>query len=199
MDNHVENNSQKKTVINKVYNTKTEQDVSDEVPEKTEKRRVALLMMLLCLLTMNISGCSVSQKGATGILKNKRVINPWTWQDKYGFVQANEMTGTQRMLFCAGQISVNEEGRLLYPDDMEKQMNQIIDNMEVLLEQANFKFSNGVRFTYYTTDIDAFKRAVPVLVKRYKKSGCRPATSLIGVAALSHPGCVVEIEATFVD
>ena len=39
---------------------------------------------------------------------DRRVINPWTWQDQFGFVQANEVSNGQRVLFCAGQTSVDE-------------------------------------------------------------------------------------------
>lgn len=145
----------------------------------------------------NDGGSSNQKEKATSI--ERRVINPWTWQDKFGFVQANEVTGAQRMLFCAGQISVDENGELLYPGDMEKQLNQILDNMEVLLAQADFKLSDVVRFTYYTTDIPAFAEAnLAVLVNRLKENNCKPATSLIGVAALARPDCVVEIEATVI-
>lgn len=40
----------------------------------------------------------------------RRVINPWTWQEQYGFVQANELRGVQRMLICSGQTALNAEG-----------------------------------------------------------------------------------------
>lgn len=129
----------------------------------------------------------------------RKIINPWTWQDKFGFVQANEVTDAKRTLYTAGIVSVDEDGNLLYPGDMEKQIDQILDNMEILLEQAHFKLSDVVRFTYYTTDVRAFTKAGPFLGERLGKSGCRPATSLIGVASLFHPDCVVEIEATVVD
>jgi hypothetical protein len=32
------------------------------------------------------------------------IINPWKWQDQFGFVQANEISGGQRVLTCAGQV-----------------------------------------------------------------------------------------------
>jgi hypothetical protein len=35
----------------------------------------------------------------------RRVINPWSWQDKYGFVQPNEISGAAKILFCAGQTA----------------------------------------------------------------------------------------------
>ena len=32
----------------------------------------------------------------------QRVINPWTWQNELGYVQAQEVNSAQRTLFCAG-------------------------------------------------------------------------------------------------
>ncbi len=71
--------------------------------------------------------------------------------------------------------------------------------MEVLLNQANFKLSDVVRFTYYTTDVQGFGNASQILINRLEKEGCKPATSLIGVQSLFHPDCVVEIEAIVVN
>ncbi len=166
------------------------------------KLKYALLTITLCLLTLHLFGYASRQnnKQDTDILTmKKRIINPWSWQDKFGFVQANEVTGTKRTLYTAGIVSVDKDGNLLYPGDMEKQINQIFDNMETLVNQANFKLSDVVRFTYYTTDVQAFTKAGAVLGGRLEKGGCRPATSLIGVDSLFHPDCIVEIEATLVD
>lgn len=161
-----------------------------------------LPVVLSCLLFMILLGCKNGQHDSLKtekITTEKRIINPWTWQDKYGFVQSNEVTNFQRILFTAGIVSVDREGNLLHGGDMEKQMNQIINNMEVLLEQANFELSDVVRFTYYTTDVNGFTKASKNgLIKRLKSSDCKPATSLIGVKSLFHPDCLVEIEAIVV-
>lgn len=126
----------------------------------------------------------------------KRIINPWTWQDQYGFVQANEVNDARKILFCAGQVSVDEDGNLLHAGDMEKQIDQVFDNLEILLSQAGAELSDVVRISYYTTDVAAFTEAGPVLANRLNLGGCRPATTLLGVASLFHPDCVVEMEAT---
>ena len=128
----------------------------------------------------------------------KKIINPWSWQDNFGFVQANEITDLERMLFCAGQVSVDDSGNLLHAGDMAKQINQVFDNLETVLQQAGVQLSNIVRLTYYTTDVAAFTEAVQVLINRLEKGECKPATTLLGVASLFHPDCVVEIEATAV-
>ncbi len=82
---------------------------------------------------------------------------------------------------------------------MEKQINQILDNLKTVFQQAIFKLSDVMKFTYYTTDVQAFGEAAPVLIERLEKASCKPATSLIGVNCLIHPDCVVEIEAIVVD
>ena len=60
----------------------------------------------------------------------RRGINPWTWQDQFGYVQANEVSGAQRTIFCAGQTSVDEEGRSVHPEDMRAQITLAMDNLE---------------------------------------------------------------------
>ena len=165
------------------------------------KMKNSLLTVLISLLFAGLIGCGDNQQANQNkeATMKRRIINPWTWQDKFGFVQANEVSDAKRTLYTAGIVSVDGDGNLLYPSDMEKQINQIFDNLETLVEQANFNLSDVVRFTYYTTDVQAFTKAGPVLGERLEKTGCRPATSLIGVNSLFHPDCVVEIEAIIVD
>src|ERR671910_3416148 len=113
----------------------------------------------------------------------RRVINPWTWQDAYGFVQANEVTGPQRVLICAGQTSTDADGQTLHAGDMRAQTAQALDNLETVLKEAGFTFSDVVRLNYYTTDVDRFlAEAAEVLGSRLAQAGCRPASTLLGVA-----------------
>ena len=53
---------------------------------------------------------------------DRRIINPWTWQDQYGFVQANEVTGATRMLVCSGQTAFDAQGNPTHAGDMGKQI-----------------------------------------------------------------------------
>lgn len=164
-----------------------------------------LLFVKLIILLLVSSSVEIYSQQTTKISKGnmeRKVINPWTWQDRCGFVQANEISGGKRILFTAGQVSVDKDGNLLYPGDMEKQINKVVDNLETVLEQADFKLSDVVKITYYTTDVQAFSEMnlkKKILMNRLKKAGCKPATSLIGVSALFHPECVVEIEAVAMD
>ena len=56
-----------------------------------------------------------------------------------------------------------------------------------------------MRLNYYTTDGDRFLESYDVIVTRLQAAGCRPASTLLGVARLAFPDLLVEIEATAVE
>lgn len=123
----------------------------------------------------------------------RRPINPWTWQDNYGFVQANEITEGRRLLICSGQTSLDENGAAVNVGDINAQFNKAIDNLEAVLKAADMDLSNLVKITVFTTDVDAYFGAAAANASRW--AGAQFASSLIGVARLANPDMMVEIEA----
>lgn len=128
----------------------------------------------------------------------RQVINPWTWQDQLGYVQANEVSGAQRTLYCAGVASVDDQVRPVHPEDMRAQITQKMDNLETVLREAGTELSEVVRLNYYTTDVDRFFEAYDAIVGRLAEAGCQLASTLLGVAGLAFPELLIEIEATAV-
>ena len=126
----------------------------------------------------------------------RRIINPWNWQDRFGFVQANEISAPQRILICSGQTSIDAEGRVAHPGDMAAQIEDSLNNLETVLHQAGFQLSDVFRLNWYTTDVDRFREAADVRARRLASAGCRPASTLLGVSRLAYPELLVEIEAT---
>jgi enamine deaminase RidA (YjgF/YER057c/UK114 family) len=90
-------------------------------------------------------------------------VNPWKWQDVYGFSQAIEVRGGRRVVYCAGQTSVDEKGNPLHKGDMVKQASQAIDNLEAVLKHCGLTLANVVRLNYYKTDLGAFMAASSVI------------------------------------
>ncbi len=127
-----------------------------------------------------------------------KTINPWKWQDQFGFSQAMDVRGASRTVYFAGQTSVDADGNPMHAGDMAAQLNQALNNLETVLSHAGLTFANVVRLNYYTRDIAAFAQASAVLGQRLHAAGCQPASTLLGVAALFHPDILVEIEATAV-
>ena len=128
----------------------------------------------------------------------RQIVNPWTWQDNFGYSQAIEVSGAQRTIFCAGQTSVDGEGRPVHREDMRTQITQALDNLETVLRGSGAGLSDVVRLNYYTTDVDGFFEAYDAIVGRLAEAGCQPTSTLLGVTRLAFPELLVEIEATAV-
>ncbi len=126
----------------------------------------------------------------------QRVINPWSWQEQFGFVQATEISDGQRLLFCAGQASFDADGRAVYAGDMPAQLNKALDNLDTVLSQAGFGMANLVRLNFYTTDVDLFLAHHDIIATRVTQTGARFGSTLIGVTRLASPELMIEIEAT---
>jgi 2-iminobutanoate/2-iminopropanoate deaminase len=127
----------------------------------------------------------------------RRSINPWTWQEQFGFQQAVETSGAERILWCAGQTSIDADGNVI-GDDMTAQTKQTLDNLEAVLEQAGMTLANVVRVTWYVTSIDQFRQAAPARAERLREGGLRAASTLVEVSRLAFPELLVEITATAV-
>ena len=128
----------------------------------------------------------------------RTAVNPWTWSLNFGFNQGEVVDGATRVLFCAGQTSVDGEGTPQHPGDMAAQIGLAADNLEAVLEGAGMGLSNVVRLNFYTTDVDAFIANAAVLGERTGGAGVAPPGTLLGVARLAFPELMIEMEATAV-
>ena len=126
----------------------------------------------------------------------REIINPWSWQEKYGFVHANKVSGAGTLLFLAGQVGVDESGECRFPDNMERQLDQVVSNIATILKHAGMDFTHVVRLVVYTVDMQKMLDAHDHMASLLMNNNCRHAGTLVGVNALSAPGALVEIEVT---
>jgi enamine deaminase RidA (YjgF/YER057c/UK114 family) len=129
---------------------------------------------------------------------NLKVVNPWSWQDALDFSQAVEAPEGCRVLFLAGQTSVDPDGHLLNPGDMGAQLERAFENLELVLEHAGLSLANLVRLNYNVTDMAAIAGARDVVAAKLGALAVKPSGCLLGVGCLAHPELMVEIEATAV-
>jgi enamine deaminase RidA (YjgF/YER057c/UK114 family) len=129
---------------------------------------------------------------------DRRVINPWTWQDNFGFAQGVEVQGAQRTLYCAGQTSNDADGNPMHVGDMRGQIGLALDNLEKVLGEAGYELKDIVRLNMYTTDMDLFFENYDALVGRLAAAGLRQSATLLGVTRLAFPEFMIELEATAV-
>lgn len=125
-----------------------------------------------------------------------REINPWTWQDGFGFAHAREATGATRFLTLSGQCATDASGAPQYPGDMAAQLALAVANLGEVLAQASMSYANVQGIRIFTTDMDATLANWGALIGPFVEAGHRPASTLVGTTRLFSPDLLVEIEAT---
>ena len=128
----------------------------------------------------------------------RTAVNPWQWSLQFGFNKAEIVEGGNRVLFCAGQTSVDGEGSPQFAGDMPAQISLAMDNLEAVLRGAGMTLANVVRLNIYTTDVDGFFANAAAMGERTGAAGVAPPGTLLGVARLAFPELMVELEATAV-
>jgi 2-iminobutanoate/2-iminopropanoate deaminase len=127
----------------------------------------------------------------------KKIINPWKWQDNLGYSQAIEVKNNQGTLYCAGQCAVNDEGAPV-EGSMQEQIQLSLNNVEQVIAAAGYSPNNIVRINLYTTSIPEFFQAYETFASWLARQGIQPSSTLLEVKALAYPALKIEIEATVV-
>ena len=96
-------------------------------------------------------------------------------------------------LYISGMLPVNAAGELVGDGDVIRQSEQVLDNIGAVLRSAGASFDDVVRVGVYVRDM-ADRERINTVRRRYFGDS-RPASTLVEVSALAHPGALVEIEA----
>jgi 2-iminobutanoate/2-iminopropanoate deaminase len=123
---------------------------------------------------------------------DKRQINPWRWQDGFGFSQAWRVDEAKSTVFVSGQGPISPEGEVIGEGDFEAQARQVFENLGTVLEQSGATFDSIVKLVVYVTD--ASKVRDYARVKAEYIPGRQPAPTAIEVASLALPG-MIEVDA----
>ena len=126
----------------------------------------------------------------------KRIINPWQWQDQRSYVQAVEVTNVNGILYCSGQAAVDAEGKSSTAD-MKTQLSQAIENLEKVISSAGYEPKNIVRLNLLTTSSAELFTCFNTFQDWIAKHGIKQATTLMEVKSLFGT-LKIELEATVV-
>ncbi|MFJ4534804.1 RidA family protein [Streptomyces tibetensis] len=104
------------------------------------------------------------------------------------------VVGTGRFVAIAGQLALDERGRLVGEGDPAAQAHQIFENLRHCLAAADATFDDVVKLTYFVTDM-AHMPAIRAARAAHIPDDRLPAASAVQVAALVRPEFLIEVEA----
>lgn len=94
-------------------------------------------------------------------------------------------------LFCSGQIPIDPQSKAVLKGDIQEQTQRVLKNIEAVLKEAGFQFSNIVKSTIFLTDMSDFAKVNEIYSPYFQSEP--PARSCVAVKQLPL-GVNVEIE-----
>jgi enamine deaminase RidA (YjgF/YER057c/UK114 family) len=98
-----------------------------------------------------------------------------------------------RTIYVAGQVARDESGNLVGGRDMRAQAEQVFRNIQIALASRGAALSDIVQLTAYVRDMSQLA-AYREVRERVLGATPRPASSLVGVAALASDDFLLEVE-----
>jgi 2-iminobutanoate/2-iminopropanoate deaminase len=98
----------------------------------------------------------------------------------------------QSLVFIAGQLARDQEGRIVGKGDMAAQIRQVGENLRIALAAAGVGLKDVVKTTTYVTDIDEFFKHPEARHEIFGQA--LPTSTTVEVRRLSHPDFMVEVE-----
>jgi len=124
-------------------------------------------------------------------------IRPQTLPKPAGFSYGYEVT-SGRLVFLAGQVAADAQGKIVGRGDLVAQFRQTCSNIQVVLNAAGGDMSDLVKLTIYVLDVAEYKKTLKAIGEVYREYFGRhyPAMTLVGVRDLfdATEGALIEIE-----
>ena len=103
------------------------------------------------------------------------------------------------MVFIAGQVAVDAEGKIVGRGDYEAQAVQVFENLKLALSAAGATFQDVLKLTIFIRNLTPEARKAVMGVRgRYISQTSPPAATMIGIDRLVEDELLVEVEAVAV-
>lgn len=111
------------------------------------------------------------------------------------FSQVITVSGNAKTIYIGGQNAINSEGQLAGGDNFALQTKQALENIKIALASENATFNDVIKLNIYMVDgcdpavgLKAFTESVGEMEKP-------PLITVLKVAGLANPLCLIEIDA----
>lgn len=113
--------------------------------------------------------------------------------DPPGYAQAVKVTGERTTLYMSGQVAYDDKGQPAHPGDFKAQARAVLQALKAQVEAGGGTLANLVKTVTYLTDARYISDYREVRGEFFPKKG--PVGTLVIVAGLYSPLCLIEIEA----
>lgn len=149
------------------------------------KTTILLSTLLLALNCM-------AQKSASPV----HFVNPSSVATPHGYSQAAVIDlGNSTMVILSGQVALDPKGNLVGKEDLEKQTDQVFQNIKNIVTDLGGTMNDVVKLGFFVTDVSKIA-AIRTVRDKYINTQTPPASTLVQVSKLFRDDILLEIEAT---
>ena len=121
-------------------------------------------------------------------------INPKTISKPFtNYAHVVTVEGAKKLVFCAGQVAADVDGKVLPPDDFGAQATMVMQNLKNALAAGGAKLSDVTKVTIYICNPHDVPKARGILKDYFGKHP--PGSTLCILRGLANPNFLLEIEA----
>jgi len=151
--------------------------------------KAAATVTLLCTVF-------VASPAQTAQASDVKFSNPPAIAKPMGYTHVVDVGSSQRMVFIAGQIGIDRDGKLA--DGFRAQARQGFENIRAALASVGAGFENIVKLNMYLTDIETQLSTLREVRDSYINTAAPPASTTVEITKLAVPGALFEVEAIVV-
>lgn len=122
-------------------------------------------------------------------------INPDGLLKNPAFSQIITTEGSGKTIYIGGQNAVNEKREIMGKNDIEKQTEQVMKNLEIALHSCGATFENLVKLNIHIVQGQNAYGAFQVSQKFLGQNSNPPIITVLYVAGLINPDFLIEIDA----
>ncbi len=122
-------------------------------------------------------------------------INPENMAKPRGYSHAVSVSGNHQTIYIGGQNAIDKNGVLVGKDNLKKQTEQVLTNIEKILEETDAKLENVVKFNIYLVPGLNPQEGFQVFQEKWGNNPNYPVITVIFVAGLGNPDWLIEIDA----
>ena len=138
---------------------------------QTKGYKLNFLLILICLISFN----NYSQSNMKKIINSKNAPEPVG-----SYNQEILIDGT---LYLSGQIALDPKSMKMDNSSIESETIRVLNNIEAVLKEANYDFSDIIKTTIFLTNMEDFNVVNEIYGKRFEKEFA-PARETVEVSGL---------------
>lgn len=122
-------------------------------------------------------------------------INPENMASPRGYSHAISVTGSHQTIYIGGQNAVDKKGNIIGKDNLKKQTEQVLNNIENILKESDGNLENVIKFNIYLVQGQNPQDGFEVFQEKWENNPNYPAITVLFVAGLGNTDWLVEIDA----